>query len=273
MATTEGPDDLTRKQRREAAREERKALEAAQTAKAARQRRLLILGGALGAAVIVIVILIVVSSSGSSTSKTETGIANNTAATSLTKQINALIGDVPQNDMTLGSPTAPVTLNYYGDLECPICQEFSLDTLPAVITNLVKTGKLKITYRDLQTATQSPTVFQQQQVAAAAAGKQNKAWYFIEFFYHEQGKEDSGYVNTAYLDKLASQVPGLNLASWQAAQNNPALAAQVKSNETTAASLGFNSTPTLVASGPGGQKGVVGFVPYSDIQSLVQSVS
>lgn len=267
MSTAEGPDDLTRKQRREAAREERKALEAAQSAKAARQRRLLLLGGALGAAVIVIVVLIVVSSSGSKSA------TSTPASPTLTKQINALISTVPQNDMTLGSPTAPVTLNYYGDLECPICQEFSLQTLPAVITNLVDTGKLKITYRDLQTATQSPTVFQQQQVAAAAAGKQNKAWYYIEFFYHEQGKEDSGYVNTAYLDKIASQVPGLNLAAWQAAQNDPALAAQVKSNQTTAASLGFNSTPTLVASGPKGQKGVVGFVPYSTIQSLVQSVS
>jgi protein-disulfide isomerase len=269
--TTTGDEDLTRKQRREAAREERKALEQAQAAKESRQQRLMLLGGALAAAVVIVVVLIIVSSSGSSSSKTETGLASNPS--SVTTKVDNLIAGIPQSGTTLGNPNAPVTLDYYGDLECPICQEFSLNTLPTVITSLVKTGKLKVVYRNLETATQSPTVFAQQQVAAAAAGKQNKAWQYIELFYNEQGKEDSGYVNTAYLDKLAQQVPGLNLAAWQAAQNDPTLTAAVKSDETHAASLGFNSTPTLVATGPKGSKGVVGFVPYSAIQSLVQSVS
>ncbi len=273
MTTADGPEDLTRKQRREAAREQRKALEAAQSAKAARQRRLMLLGGALGAAVVIVVVAIIVSSSGSGT-KTETGIPKSTTAQSgVVNQISSLIGNVPQSGTTLGSPTAPVTLQYYGDLECPICQEFSLQTLPTVITDLVRTGKLKIQYRSLETATQSPTTFQQQQVAAYAAGQQNKGWYYIELFYNEQGKEDSGYVNTAYLDKLAAQVPGLNLANWQSAQSSSALAAQVKSDETTATSLGFNSTPTLVLTGPHGTKGTVGFVPYSTIQQLYQAVA
>ncbi len=273
MTTAEGPEDLTRKQRREAAREERKALEAAQAAKAQRQRRLIQLGGALVAAVIIVVALIVISSSGSGT-KTETGLATSKAAQNATvTPITSLIGNIPQSGATLGNPNAPVTLDYYGDLECPICQEFSLQTLPTVITDLVATGKVKINYRSLQTATQDPNVFQTQQVAALAAGQQNKAWYYIELFYHEQGKEDSGYVNEAYLDNLARQVPGLNLTTWQAARNNPALAAQVKSDEQKAGSLGFNSTPTLVMTGPHGTKGAVGAVGYTTMQQLYQAVA
>ena len=271
MSTAEGPDDLTRKQRREAAREERKALEAAQMAKAARQRRLIGLVLALGAAAVIVIVAIVISSSGSSSSSTATGIASTPSA--VVSPVTALIGNIPQSGTTLGNPNAPVTMDYYGDLECPICQEFSLQTLPTVITNLVKSGKMKVTYRSLQTATQDANIFQQQQVAAYAAGQQNKAWYYIELFYHEQGKEDSGYVNTAYLDKLAAQVPGLNLASWQAAQNDATLASAVKADEAKASSLGFNSTPTLVLTGPNGTKGTVGFVPYSTIQQLYQSVA
>ena len=30
----------------------------------------------------------------------------------------------------LGNPNAPVTLQYFGDLECPICKEFTLGALP-----------------------------------------------------------------------------------------------------------------------------------------------
>ena len=113
-----------------------------------------------------------------------------------------------------------MTLQYFGDLECPICKEFTLGALPTVIQKWVRTGKVKIEYRSLETATREPEVFKTQQVAALAAGKQNKMWNFIETFYHEQGEEDSGYVNESYLQGLAQQVPGLNLATWTSDRSN-----------------------------------------------------
>ena len=39
-----------------------------------------------------------------------------------------------------------------------------------------------------------------------AAGKQNKMWNFIELFYHQQGAEDSGYVNEDFIQGIAQQV-------------------------------------------------------------------
>ena len=52
-----------------------------------------------------------------------------------------------------------------------------------------------------------------------AAGLQNKMWYYVELFYHEQGREYTNYVNESYLDGLAHQVPGLNFAEWMAARS------------------------------------------------------
>ena len=108
----------------------------------------------------------------------------------------------------LGNPNAPVTLQYFGDLECPICKDFTLGALPPIIQKWVRTGKVKIEYRSLETATREPEVFKTQQVAALAAGKQNKMWNYLETFYHEQGEEGSGYVTESYLQGLAQQVPG-----------------------------------------------------------------
>ena len=85
----------------------------------------------------------------------------------------------------------------------------------------MRTGKLRIEYRSMETATREPEVFKTQQVAAYAAGKQNKAWNFIETFYHEQGEEDSGYVTEKYIQGIASQVPGLNLAQWTQRPQRP----------------------------------------------------
>ena len=101
--------------------------------------------------------------------------------------IGALLADIPQSANALGQPAAPVTLEYFGDLECPFCKEFSLGVLPSIIQRWVRSGKLRIEYHALQTATREPEVFIAQQVAALAAGRQARAWHFIETFYAEQG--------------------------------------------------------------------------------------
>jgi protein-disulfide isomerase len=144
-------------------------------------------------------------------------------------------------------------LQYFGDLECPICKEFTLGALPTVIPKWVRTGKLKIEYRSLETATREPETFKTQQVAAYAAGKQNKAWYFIETFYHEQGEEDSGYVTEKYIQGIASQVPGLNLAQWTSDRGDPALANEVTATDAQAANNeGFTGTPSFLIGHTGG---------------------
>ena len=146
----------------------------------------------------------------------------------------------------LGNPNAPVTLQYFGDLECPICKEFTLGALPTIIQKWVRTGKLKIEYRSLETATREPEVFKTQQVAALAAGKQNKMWNFIETFYHEQGEEDCGYVNESYLQGIAQQVPGLNLATGRptaAIRPSPTRSRPTRRRPTTP---GFTGTPSFL---------------------------
>ena len=114
-------------------------------------------------------------------------------------EVNHLLAGIPQSGNSLGSPTAPVTLQYYGDLECPICRKFTLGALPPLIRTGSEQGKLRIEYHNLETATREPETFKSQQAAALAAGKQAKMWNFIETFYHEQGAEDSGYVTEQYL--------------------------------------------------------------------------
>jgi len=249
MSSIEGDEgDLTRKQRREAARAERKAMEEAHAANVARRTRLTQLGVVV--AVVVVVIVVVLIATGG---KKSGGLEKSTGGTTpTTTAVSRLLAGIPQSANTLGSPTAPVTLEYFGDLECPICKEFTLGSLPAVIPKWVRTGKMRIEYRSLETATREPEVFKTQQVAALAAGKQNKAWYFIETFYHEQGEEDSGYVTESYLQGIAKQVPGLNLTQWASDRSDGELAKQVTTDEEAAKTNGFNGTPSFLIGRSGG---------------------
>ena len=233
--------DLTRKERREQARSERKALEAAAAAQAARRKRVIQLGSVIGV-VVVIIAVILISTSGGGSSAVPTGKAAKKEAAS----VSTLIKGIPQSGNVLGNPKAPVTLQYFGDLECPICKEFTLGALPHLIEKYVRAGKLKIEYLSMETATREPETFKTQQVAAYAAGKQNLGWYFIETFYHEQGQEDSGYVTESYLQGIAQQVPGLNLPDWSAARNDPALAEEITKDAQLVNQEGFTGTPSFL---------------------------
>jgi len=243
----EDQEDLTRKERREQARAQRKAVEEAEVASAARKRRLGQLG-IVAAVVIVAIVVILIATGGGSSTPTTTGKASEETVA----LVNSEIGGIPQNGNTIGNPNAPVTIQYFGDLECPVCREFTLGALPTIMQQWVKTGKVKIEYKSLETATREPEVFKTQQVAALAAGKQNLMWNYIELFYHQQGEEGSGYVTEAYLQGLAKQIPALNNAKWMSARNEAALSSQVEAEGQAAASAGFNGTPSFLIGKTGG---------------------
>jgi protein-disulfide isomerase len=242
-------EDLTRKQRREQARGERKALEQAEVARAARRTRLTQLG-IVAAIVVAIVVVILVTTGGGGKTAVKPGSA---PANATVIEIKSLLDGIPQKENVLGNPNAPVTVQYFGDLECPICKEFTLGALPTLIPKFVRTGQVKIEYHSLETATREPEVFKTQQVAAYAAGKQNLAWYFIETFYHEQGEEDSGYVTEKYIQGIASQVPGLNVADWTADRSDPVLANEVTTDAQAANNAGFTGTPSFLIGKTGGK--------------------
>ncbi len=162
------------------------------------------------------------------------------------QETDALLANIPQSANALGSATAPVTLQYFGDLECPFCRDFTLEVLPAMIERWVRAGDLRIEYHALETATREPEVFVAQQVAALAAGEQERAWHFIETFYREQGEEGSGYVTDRFLQGIASEVPDLNLSQWNRARSNPKLAGEIAADARVAESAGLNGTPSFL---------------------------
>jgi protein-disulfide isomerase len=268
----------SRKEQKEQARAERLAKEQELAAKAGRTRRLQIFGGVTVAAVIVIVVAIVLSSSGGN----KGAAAGSTVAKADYKAVNSLISGIPQSGTVLGDPKAPVTLTYFGDLECPICKEFTLDYFPQFVQDEVKTGKVKVDYRSFCTATcndHSQALFNLQQTAAYAAGKQHLFWYYAELFYHEQLDETSDYVNNTWLTNLAKQIPSLNVAKWQKTRTDDASALQnqVNADNAEATTLQIDGTPALFMTGKAGTEQVVGpgggLPDPSELAAAVQKVS
>src|SRR6476646_8208121 len=150
MSTVEDDEqELTRKQRREQARAQRKEMEQAALDAAKRRTRLIQLG-IVAAVVVVAIVAIVIATGGGSKSH---GISTNKRETNATvSSVSSLLGGIPQSGNTLGNPNAPVTLQYFGDLQCPVCRSFTEGALGTLIQNYVRTGILKIEFRSLETA-------------------------------------------------------------------------------------------------------------------------
>jgi protein-disulfide isomerase len=110
-------------------------------------------------------------------------------------------------------------------------------------------------------------VFKSQQVAALAAGKQGKMWNYIETFYHEQGEEDSGYVTEKYIQGIASQVPGLNLAKWSSDRGDNELANEVETDKQIASNEGFEGTPSFLIGKSGGGTEKITSLTEGDLQN------
>ena len=259
----------SRKEQKARARAQREALERAAAQAAVRRRRLSVLAGVAGFAVVVVVVAVVVSSSGGE----KKGLATGSEASANVAAVRSLLTGLSQSGNRLGDAKAPVTMDYYGDLQCPVCQAFSLGALPRVISGYVRPGKVQIRYRSLQTATRDHSTFVEQQVAALAAGRQQRLWQYVELFYREQGQEGTGYVNDGYLQGLARQVPGLDIGSWSSARDDAALSREVQTDATAAGTVGATGTPTLIIKGPKATKALSGNVSYDDAAKAIAAVS
>jgi protein-disulfide isomerase len=264
----------SRTKQKEEARARRLAEEQARVERARRQQRLRMVGGTVLAAVVIVAVLVLINSGGGAKKGLQTG----TKASATQAAVSSLLTGIPQSGAVLGNPKAKVTMTYYGDYQCPVCQDFTLNGgFPQLVSNDVRNGKVKVEYKAFCTATcNGPDrgVFNTQQVAGLAAGKQSKFWQYTELFYREQGQEDTNYVTENYLQGLAKQIPGLNLATWQSDRNDASLNSQVNSDQSQARALGVSGTPTLIFKGPKGQAVANSAVPtYAQLEQSIKQVS
>lgn len=79
------------------------------------------------------------------------------------------------NDPVIGNPKAPLTIVEFYDFQCGYCKIFAQETLPEIIDKYVKTGKVKVIFKDFAILGEDS---KSAAIAANCAYEQNK---FLEF--------------------------------------------------------------------------------------------
>jgi protein-disulfide isomerase len=154
----------------------------------------------------------------------------------------ALLADIPQQGIVLGSPSAPVTLIEFGDLQCPACAQFATETLPGVIARYVRSGRVQLQFRALDLIGADS---RRAAAMAAALSLQHRMWQFIELAFNNQGSENSGYVTDKYLRALATAIPGADVARAVAERSSAAVSAQLSEASELARAAHVRSTPSF----------------------------
>jgi protein-disulfide isomerase len=185
-----------------------------------------------------------------------------------------MVSGIPQSGERLGNPNAPVTMTWFGDVECPLCTTFAFQSgFPELVARDVRFGRVQVIYRGFQTATPSSRLFETQSIAALAAGEQSRYWQFVLLFLDEQQTEGTNYVTEGFLDSLAKQIPGLALARWKQARRSGELAEQVRVDERLGEHEGVLGTPTLIVKGPDGTaRSTDPIASYRELEKAIRSV-
>jgi protein-disulfide isomerase len=157
--------------------------------------------------------------------------------------VQRLLRGIPQHGNVLGSPSAPVTLVEYVDLQCPFCQQFETQAMPDLIGRYVHTGKVKIEARPL--AFIGPDS-EQGRAAAIAAGEQNKLFDFVQILYLNQGAENTGWLNDDLIASAAASIPGLDVSSFLAARSSATVNADAGAYDQQAEAGNVRATPTIL---------------------------
>ena len=158
------------------------------------------------------------------------------AALSLSNLIN-------QSSPYQGSKSSPVILIDFSDLQCKLCQRFVKSTEPLINSTYVQTGKVVLVFKHLpnQGFDSFPA-----SLAAQCTNDQGKFWQFHNFLYDVQGPIDSGWASKDKLEKLASQVPGLDIQKFKSCFENQKYKSLIDVDIALAHSLGFTQTPSFI---------------------------
>ena len=112
----------------------------------------------------------------------------NPPLTSLTPPANPVPLSIPRDGTTLGSTSAPVTMDTWEDFQCPYCDIWTSQWEPHVITDFVAPGIVRYTFNNFAFLGDGhdPNESVDAAVAALCAGDQGKFWEYHDWLYANQ---------------------------------------------------------------------------------------
>jgi len=162
-----------------------------------------------------------------------------------------------------GSPTAPITIVEYSDLECSHCKQ-AHDTLKTELYKAYTTQQVRLVYKHFPLNGHDWAEPAAVACECAASQKEASFWDMQDFFFSNQEKITKDNVKEKSIE--AAKGLGLNASAFGTCLGSEAMLAKVQADKKEGLALGVNSTPSIYINGRARR----GFRDFDDIKVVIQ---
>ncbi|RMW40185.1 MAG: disulfide bond formation protein DsbA [Nitrosopumilus sp.] len=142
----------------------------------------------------------------------------------------------------LGNSNAPITILEWGDYQCTFCYKFHQNTLNVLEEDFIKTGKVKVIFKDFPLNGPDSVLAAE---ASFCAHDQEKYWEYHDELYKNWGGERTGWITRESLDKFASTV-SLDLEEFNTCLDEHQYQNRVNGLYDFGREIGIDATPSFL---------------------------
>ena len=143
---------------------------------------------------------------------------------------------------TMGDSNAPITILEWGDYQCTFCYRFHQNTLDIINDDFIKTGKVKLVFRDFPLNGPDSILAAE---AAYCAEDQEKYWQYHNELYKNWGGEKTGWITRESLDRFAVTVD-LDLVEFNTCLDEHKYQNRVNTHYEFGKEIGIDATPSFL---------------------------
>ncbi len=163
------------------------------------------------------------------------------------------------DDPVKGDANAPVTIVEFSDFQCPFCARWFTDTFPQLNEKYIKTGKVKLVFRDFPLSFHENA--QKAAEASECADEQGKFWEM-----HDKLFQNAGALGVTNLKQYAADLK-LDTAKFNTCLDTGKFASEVQKDMADGSSYGVSGTPAFFINGVN----LVGAQPFSAFDVEIQA--
>jgi protein-disulfide isomerase len=142
----------------------------------------------------------------------------------------------------MGYLDAPITILEWGDYQCTFCYRFHENTLNIINEDFIKTGKVKLVFKDFPLNGPDSLLAAE---ASYCAEDQEKYWQYHDELYKNWGGERTGWITRESLDRFAVTI-GLGLVEFNTCLDEHKYQNRVITHHEFGKEIGIDATPSFL---------------------------
>ena len=174
-----------------------------------------------------------------------------------------------------GEPNAPITMYEYSDYQCPFCARYFVQTEPAINDNYVRTGKVRVVFRDFPIKELHPNApAAHQAILCVAEQGADLYWAMHNKLFQTQTEWSNSSDPQPVFDRLADEA-GADVDAYQQCMTTAETEKQpiIDAGLAAGQELGVSGTPSFFFVGPDGVSyPLVGAQPYDQFALYIDSM-